>query len=46
MDIWVNKTPANYLKLAKAFKDFGAPIFPESDFLGNAYDVWHWGRTK
>ena len=40
MDIWVNKTSENYLKLAKAFKDFGAPIFSENDFLGNAYDVW------
>lgn len=40
MDIWVNKTASNYLKLAKAFKKFGAPIFPENDFLGNNYDVW------
>ena len=40
MDIWVNKTPANYLKLKKAFTEFGAPIFSEEDFLGNKYDVW------
>ena len=40
MDIWVNKTAGNYLKLARAFKSFGAPIFPENDFLGNTYDVW------
>ena len=33
MDIWVNRTADNYLKLAKAFKDFGAPIFSENDFL-------------
>jgi hypothetical protein len=40
MDIWANKTAGNYKKLAKAFRDFGAPIFPEEDFLGNKYDVW------
>ncbi|HMO62729.1 MAG TPA: hypothetical protein PKC39_12060 [Ferruginibacter sp.] len=40
MDIWVNKTAGNYRKLAKAFEDFGAPIFSEYDFLGNKYDVW------
>lgn len=40
MDIWVNKTKGNYKKLAKAFNEFGAPIFSEEDFLGNKYDVW------
>ena len=40
MDIWVNKTSDNYLRLAKAYKDFGSPIFSENEFLGNKYDVW------
>lgn len=40
MDVWVNKTLANYKKLAQAFSDFGAPIFTEDDFLGDKYDVW------
>ena len=40
MDIWVNKTVENYNKLARAFSEFGAPIFSQEDFLGNKYDVW------
>ncbi len=40
MDVWVHKTSSNYLKLSKAFQQFGAPIFSEAEFLGNEYDVW------
>jgi hypothetical protein len=44
MDIWVNKTPSNYQNLKKSFLLFGAPIFPEEDFLGNKIDVWGIGK--
>ena len=27
LDIWVNKTPENHLKLSKAFAIFGMPLF-------------------
>jgi hypothetical protein len=40
MDIWVNKTVENYTRLKLAYKNFGSPIFPEADFLGDKYDVW------
>lgn len=40
MDVWVNKTAVNYLQLSMAYKEFGAPIFSEEDFLGDKYDVW------
>ena len=40
INIWVNKTASNYLKLASAFKIFGASIIPENDFLSSRYDVW------
>ena len=40
MDVWINKTKDNYSKLSSAYKEFGAPIFSETDFLGNIYDVW------
>lgn len=44
MDVWVNKTSANYEKLSAAFKFFGAPIFSQNDFLGTHFDVWSLGR--
>ena len=44
MDVWVNKTPANYHKLKKAFQLFGAPIFSEKDFIESDFDVWGIGR--
>jgi hypothetical protein len=44
LDIWVNKTSANYQKLKKAFALFGAPVFSEKDFLGNEIDVWGIGK--
>lgn len=40
MDVWVNKTSDNYVRLRKAFDLFGAPVFSEKDFLGNEADVW------
>ncbi len=40
MDVWVNKTSANYQKLQNAFFYFRAPIFSEQEFLGNQFDVW------
>lgn len=40
MDVWVNKTGNNYLKLKKAFHLFGAPIFSQQEFLGDEFDVW------
>ena len=44
MDIWVNKTSANYQNLRRAFELFGAPVFSEKDFLGNEIDVWGIGK--
>ncbi len=40
MDVWINKTQANYQKLKEAFYHFGAPIFPKEEFLGTQFDVW------
>jgi hypothetical protein len=42
MDVWVNKTKENYRKLAKAYDQFGMPLFDmtELNFLGNEYDVF------
>lgn len=46
MDIWVNKTKENYLKLTKAYYQFRMPLFDmtESNFLGNEYDVFGIGN--
>jgi len=44
MDVWVNKTFANYQKLKKAFALFGSPIFSEDEFLGNEFNVWGIGK--
>lgn len=45
MDVWVNKTRENYLKLTKAYRQFGMPLFDmnESNFLGTEYDVFSIG---
>jgi hypothetical protein len=42
MDIWVNKTKENYVKLSKAFAIFGMPVFDmtEENFLGEKFDVF------
>lgn len=47
LDIWVNKTKENYLKLISAFKAFGLSVFDmnEENFLSNpALDVFTFGR--
>ena len=44
MDIWVDKTKANYQNVKKALKEFGAPCFPENEFLGSEFNVWGFGR--
>lgn len=47
MDIWVNKTAENYLKVVKAFSEFGMPVFDmtETNFLQNeTMDVFTFGR--
>lgn len=46
LDIWVNKTPENYIRLRKGFAIFGMPIFDitEENFLGNNFDVFSIGR--
>lgn len=47
LDIWVNKTSANYIKLRKAFAIFRMPIFDitEENFLGEKFDVFSIGRS-
>jgi hypothetical protein len=42
MDVWVNKTKENYLRLIKAYRQFGMPLFDmtEENFLGEEYDVF------
>ena len=47
LDIWVNKTSENYLKLTKAFAIFGMPMFDMSleNFMANEFDVFSIGRS-
>jgi len=46
MDVWVRKTTDNYDKIARAFHDFGMPVFDmtREKFLGSVHDVWSFGR--
>jgi predicted nucleotidyltransferase len=47
MDIWVHRTHSNYLKLTKAFAQFGLPTYDMTadNFLdGNKVDVFSFGR--
>lgn len=47
LDIWVNPTPENYRKLARAFSQFGMPVFDmtEARFLNtDENDVFSFGR--
>lgn len=46
MDIWVNKTSANFEKLQKAITEFGLPIaaVPRQQFFSEAFDVFSFGR--
>ena len=46
MDIWVERSPENYLKLKKAFLKFGMPVFDmdETNFLEHpSWDVFTFG---
>lgn len=43
LDLWVYKSKENYLKLSKTYKDFGALIFSEVEFLASDFDVWSIG---
>jgi hypothetical protein len=47
MDVLVKRTPENYQRICKAFRDFGMPLFDmtEYNFLkNNDYDVFTFGR--
>ncbi len=47
MDIWVKRTPENYVKIKKAFLNFGMPVFQmtEDNFLNHStWDVFSFGR--
>ncbi len=46
MDIWVNKTEENYLRIENAFLDFGMPMFDMTlkNFLSDKFDVFSFGR--
>lgn len=46
MDIWVERSPQNYVKLKKAFQSFGMPVFDmnEENFLSHpSWDVFTFG---
>ena len=47
LDVWVNKTPENHLKLSKAFAIFGMPLFDMTleNFMGEKFDVFSIGRS-
>ncbi|CAL1520505.1 DUF6036 family nucleotidyltransferase [Chitinophaga sp. MM2321] len=48
MDVWVNSTKDNYLKLTRAFAEFGLPLFDmtEDKFLNTEEaDVFSFGRS-
>ncbi len=46
LDIWVNKTPENHIKLSKAFAIFAMPLFDMTleNFMSDEYDVFSMGR--
>jgi hypothetical protein len=46
MDIWVDRTPENYIQIKKSFMEFGMPVFDmtEENFLYHtAWDVFTFG---
>ena len=47
LDIWVNRTPENHLRLSKAFSIFGMPLFDMTleNFMGERFDVFSIGRS-
>ena len=38
------KNQENYLRIKATYDDFGAPIFPEGQFLEDEFDVWSIGK--
>lgn len=46
MDVWVNKTPDNLIRLHKAMNEFGLPVIAISAeaFLSDQVDVFSFGR--
>ena len=46
MDVWVERSSANYKKICTAFNEFGMSLFDmtEENFLSDKYDVWSFGR--
>ena len=47
MDVWVERTPENYICLSKAFSTFGMPMFDmnETNFLSHPnWDVFTFGK--
>ena len=40
MDLWIERTDANYQKLIKVYIDFSAPIFPKEQFSNPKFNVW------
>lgn len=40
LDLWINQTEENYIKLQKTYNDFGAPLFSNEDFESDKFDVW------
>jgi hypothetical protein len=44
MDLWIVRNSQNYQKLKKVYAEFGAPIFPEEQFLNENFNVWGIGR--
>lgn len=47
LDVWVNKTPENHLRLSKAFAIFGMPLFDMNlgNFMSEKFDVFSIGRS-
>lgn len=47
LDIWVDPTGDNYIRLKRAFSIFQMPVFDMSEekFLSDKYDVFTFGRT-
>jgi hypothetical protein len=46
IDIWVNKTKENFIKLQSAITQFGLPLsaVKESEFFSEDYDVFSFGK--
>ena len=47
LDIWVEKTPENHVRLSKAYAIFGMPLFDMTleNFMGEKFDVFSIGRS-